>query len=140
MIQFVLDTDTVTLYQRGHPLVLQHLTDRDDTGSVAVSIISVEEQLTGWYTRLRQANGRPELAHVYQRFTNAVRFLSALEILTFGEAAIERFENLRKSLRNIGKNDLRIAAIALEHNATVVTRNRTDFQRIPGLSIEDWSK
>jgi tRNA(fMet)-specific endonuclease VapC len=51
--------------------------------------------------------------------------------------AFARFETLAKARRNVKRNDLRIAAIAL--GATVVTRNRRDFGRVPGLAIEDWS-
>jgi tRNA(fMet)-specific endonuclease VapC len=139
MTLFLLDTDTLSLYQRGHLLVTQNIATRlpDD---VAVSVISVEEQLTGWYTRIRQAKKRPELAEVYRRFANAIRFLSGLQIIGFSEPAMIRYERLRKSHRNIGKNDLRIAAIALEEGAKVVTRNRVDFQRIARLPIVDWSQ
>jgi tRNA(fMet)-specific endonuclease VapC len=41
---------------------------------------------------------------------------------------------------NVGKNDLRIASIAQVNNAIVVKRNVRDFNRIPGLQIEDWSQ
>jgi tRNA(fMet)-specific endonuclease VapC len=36
--------------------------------------------------------------------------------------------------------DLKIAAIALAHTATLVTRNTRDFEKIAGLKIEDWTK
>ena len=62
------------------------------------------------------------------------------QILHFPEPAIIRYEGLRSAHRHIGKNDLRIAAIVLEQGANLVTRNLQDFQQIPGLTIEDWSK
>ncbi len=139
MIQYILDTDIITLAQRGHSVVGAHLGTRP-ANTVAITVISVEEQLSGWYTRLRRAKKRKELAETYSRFTNAIRFLSRVQLVTFSESAIIRFEALCKSHRGIGKNDLRIAAIALEHNAIVATRNVIDFQCIPGLQVEDWSQ
>ncbi len=135
----MLDTDTLTLYQRGHPAVSRRVTARSPA-EVSVAVISVEEQLTGWYTRLRKAKKPPELAAVYERFALAVRFLSSFAIVSFTEPAIVRYESLRKTHRGIGKNDLRIAAIALETGMTVVTRNLRHFRQIPGLAVEDWSQ
>ena len=36
--------------------------------------------------------------------------------------------------------DLRIASIALSQNMTVVTRNLSDFGRVPNLAIENWTQ
>jgi tRNA(fMet)-specific endonuclease VapC len=53
--------------------------------------------------------------------------------------AIARFETLLGLKLNVGKKDLRIAAIALEAGCAVVTRNERDFRRVPGLAVENWA-
>lgn len=49
------------------------------------------------------------------------------------------FQRLKRSRLRIGTMDLKIAAIALVHDATLITRNRADFAKVPGLRVEDWS-
>ena len=68
-----------------------------------------------------------------------MRVLSGLPIVTFSEAAIARYNALLAMKLNVGKMDLRIAAIALEEGATVVTRNLRDFQRVPELLCVNWA-
>ena len=138
MKQHVLDTDMLTLYQESHPKVLFGV-NQQPRKQVAITIISVEEQLSGWYTRLRRAKRPDELAKVYERLTINVRSFEQFQILSFDEPSIERYEQLRKQKLRVGKMDLRIAAIVLRYVAVLVTRNLRDFQRVPGLTIEDWS-
>ena len=83
-----------------------------------MTIITVEEQLSGWYTLRRRVKEPAQLARVYERFAENVRFLSRVEILSFPESAIQRYEQLVRMKRGVRGNDLRIAAIALERSAT----------------------
>jgi tRNA(fMet)-specific endonuclease VapC len=138
-MRYILDTDILTLFQFGHAAVVQRA-QACEREQLAIAVISVEEELTGWYTKLRRAKKRDELARAYQRLSDAVGFLSQLHIVSFTEEAIVRYEELRAAHRTIGKNDLRIAAIVLENAATLVSRNLRDFQQIPNLQVEDWSK
>lgn len=135
----VLDTDTLSLLQEGHAAVLARVA-ASAAEDLAITVISVEEQLSGWYRRLRRAKKPAELSKVYDRLTIAVRSLSRLPILSFSEAAIHRCKALQASKLNVRKMDLCIAAIALDHQAIVVTRNLRDFERIPNVVVEDWSK
>ena len=139
MIRYFLDTDIVSLFQRGHVAVCAAV-QRHAPAEIGLTVLSVEEQLSGWYTQLRRAKDRRVLAEIYQRMTNTVRFYASLEIVSFSEAAILRYEGLAKQKLKVRKSDLRIAALVLEHDAILVTRNRRDFARIPGLKIEDWSQ
>ncbi|MDP6117557.1 MAG: type II toxin-antitoxin system VapC family toxin [Planctomycetota bacterium] len=138
MIQFVLDTDIVGLLQHGHPVVTEHVGTHNPE-EVATTIITVEEQLSGWYTLLRRARTASQLVPVYQRMAETVRFLASLPILSFTDAAAEVYEQFQKKRPRTGRMDLRIASIAASNNATLVTRNLGDFKDIDGLAVEDWS-
>ncbi len=138
MTLYALDTDILSLYQRGHATVCQRV-HIHPLGDLAITVISVEEQLSGWYSLLRTKTRRDELAIVYQSLADSVPFLAQFRILSFSEPCQDRFDKLASLKLNIRKMDLRIAAIALENGAVLASRNLRDFQRVPGLVIEDWS-
>jgi tRNA(fMet)-specific endonuclease VapC len=138
MSLYILDTDSLTLAQRGQPYVTARI-QATDPGGLAITVISVEEQLSGWYTLLRRTKQPDKLARVYQRLAETVSYFGRWSILSFTEPAIHCYSRLRSSRLNIGKMDLAIAAIVLTHNGVLVTRNIRDFQRVPNLVLEDWS-
>jgi hypothetical protein len=71
MSVFILDTDIMTLYQQGQPRVVEHVLAHP-MPELAIAVVSVEEELTGWYTKLRKARKRDQLARAYQRLSEAV--------------------------------------------------------------------
>ena len=139
MISHLLDTDMLTLFQHGHPKVSTRCA-LAPPGSLAITIISVEEQFLGWYTRARQAKRDDEIASAYDRMTEFASFIKQLPIVSFTAKAIPEYRQLKALKLNVGKKDLCIAAIGRELRATVVTGNLSDFGRVPGLAVEDWSK
>ena len=64
MSLFVLDTDILTLYYCGDPIVVRSVDARPAT-DLAISVMTVDEQLTGWYTLTRQARRPEEIARAY---------------------------------------------------------------------------
>jgi tRNA(fMet)-specific endonuclease VapC len=138
MTPHILDTDTLSLLQQGHPRVSQQCRARP-ANDLAITVISVEEQLSGWYTALRKARRPDDLALAYQSLADTVPFLAQWTILSLTAAAISRSQQLIGLRLNVRRMDLRIAAIVLEHGGTLVTRNTRDFGRVTGLVLEDWS-
>lgn len=136
---YALDTDIVTLFQEGHAAVRDRVL-AEEPENIAIAVGTVEEQLSGWYTQLRQARDPKRLAWAYRRLAENVQMLSHFRILHFTEAAIQRAREFAKMKLRIGRFDLRIAATALEHGAILITRNARDFNRVPGLSTADWSR
>jgi tRNA(fMet)-specific endonuclease VapC len=138
MSLYVLDTDILSLYERGDPVVVSAM--RAAWAKLAITVITVEEQLSGWYALVRQARDAPALARAYDRLRNCIPTLAGLPILSFTEPAIARYDDLTAMRLNVRKNDLRIAAITLENKGVLVTRNERDFRRVPGLTLENWTK
>ena len=133
-----MDTDIFTALQQDNMKVVRKLwayTDAD----VCLSIITVQEQFDGWLRVLNRTKTDADLARVYQNWASTVRNISGMPIITFTEQAILRYRTLLTMKLNIGKMDLRIAAIALEEDATVITRNLRDFERVPDLKCENWA-
>jgi tRNA(fMet)-specific endonuclease VapC len=128
---FVLDTDTLVLFQEGHEMVCRRVLSHS-IEELAISVISVEEQLSGWYALLRRAKNVERLARAYQRLADAVALLSRFRILSFTEPAIARFQELKAQKLGVKHMDLRIAAVVLEHAGSLVTRNMCDFHESLG--------
>ena len=76
---------------------------------------------------------------IYNRMALTVEALAGWQVLPLSRAALTRHRLLIGQRLNVGSNDLKIAATALELNATVITRNLRDFGRVPRLLCQDWT-
>ena len=138
MSLFLLDTDHLSLDQMGHPRLLQNVA-RHVADQLGICVITVEEQMTGWQRALHKSKDEARREQVYERMARAVESLSGWLVLPLSVAALSRHALLIRQRLNVGSNDLKIAAWALENQAIVVTRNLRDFWRVSGLSCQDWT-
>ncbi len=137
----LLDTDhaTVLLFKEHskYELLSSRLLAADDSRIVA-NVVSLDEQLRGWLAEIARRRRAGDLVPVYAKLIELVQFYSAWEIATFDDAAAVIFENLKKQRIRIGAQDLKIASIALANEALLLSANLVDFQKVPGLKVEDW--
>jgi tRNA(fMet)-specific endonuclease VapC len=138
MIRFLLDTDHVSLHERGHPPLRAHF-EAVPPDSIAVSVVTVEEALRGRLAVLARQTTGQDRERAYAKLMETVRFFSAIQVVLFDARCEQQFQALRSRRVRMGTQDLRIAATALANGFTLVTRNRRDFERVPGLTVEDWS-
>ena len=141
MLLNLLDTDHVTLIDRGGQAcdnILARIR-KVSFNEITVSSISYEEQLRGWLAVLNTLGSSKKQIDGYLRLERMLDFYCATPILQFDAKAIAEFDRLKQAKIGIGTMDTKIAAIALANNTTVLTRNFSDFGKIPGLRIEDWS-
>ncbi|MFN5260906.1 MAG: type II toxin-antitoxin system VapC family toxin [Pseudanabaena sp.] len=141
MSLLILDTDHVSLFLKGNTLVCDRIF-QTEPDNLAISVITAEEICQGWLSEINkhsQADQSSRLLLAYSEFEKSLDFFQTIQRLSFDTNAYNQFEILRHQFRRLGTRDLRIAAIALSLNATVITRNAKDFGQIKNLSIEDWS-
>jgi tRNA(fMet)-specific endonuclease VapC len=136
---FILDTDTFSLLLRGHARVTERVAQA--TEEVALTLISRIEILQGRFASVLKAENSEKLLQAQQRLEESEKDLYRFTILSIYPAAASEFDRLRQNrkLKQIGRGDLLIAAIALATRSTLVTRNRKDFDRVPGLKVENWA-
>jgi len=135
---YILDTDHASLFQRQYAQVTGKVGEKPPE-QLAVTIITVEEQLRGWLAQIRRASTSQALIKAHLGLRRTIQYFNTIQLLDYDIAADTQFANLRQQKIRIGTQDLRIAAIVLATGNILVTRNRSDFGQIPGLLIEDWS-
>jgi tRNA(fMet)-specific endonuclease VapC len=139
----ILDTDHLTVIQRqSHPTFsfLSARLRRTPPADVCTTIVNVEEQMRGWLAVISRSKKVPQEMAGYRRLHALLSFFAQIPVLSFDESATERLLQLRRARIRLGSMDLKIAAIALSREATLLSRNLADFRRVPGLKIEDWTQ
>lgn len=108
----------------------------------AVPVVVLEEIFRGRLNTIRRAEAgtsRTTLEQAYDQFQDDVARLRWLRFLRFDAGADTKFREFRAARMRAGTHDLRIASICIVHSAKLVTRNRRDFEDIPGLDVEFWA-
>ena len=128
-LRFLVDTDWVIQYLHAHPAIVARLGELQPQG-LGVSVISLAELWEGvFYSRDPEGDAQ-DLAD----------FLRGVTVLGIDTDIAQRFGRERGRLRKagmmIGDFDLLIGATAVQQNLTLLTNNRSHFERIDGLAIE----
>lgn len=103
-------------------------------------MVSFHEQTQGAHALINKARTREQVVKGYALLSRIIADYGKFEILPFVPAAAAVFDVLDAMKLGVKTMDLRIAAIARSRDLTVVTRNVSDFGRVPNLKTEDWTK
>jgi tRNA(fMet)-specific endonuclease VapC len=138
MLQFLFDTDHLTLYQHKQPALMQRLA-LQPPDTVAICPINIEETMRGRLAVLSRVLAGAKHVQAYAHLVAAEQMFRHFPLVPFDAASEARYQQLRAARLGAGTMDLKIAAVALTAGLTVLTRNTGDFGRVPGLAHADWS-
>lgn len=105
---------------------------------VATSIVSFEELLRGWLAKIHREPKPQQQVTSYRRLFNLLSAFEFWNVLVWDEECVRIFDTFDKQHLKVKPMDLKIAAIAIQNEATLLSRNLKDFVRVPGLLVEDW--
>ena len=133
-MKFMLDTNIcIYIIKQKPPKVIERF-NRAKISQIGISSITMSELSYGVYKSSKPEQNQMALA----------QFVAPLEILPYGDEAVQYYGQLRVHLEKkgtpIGALDMLIAAHALSNNCTLVTNNEKEFARVPDLKIVNWAK
>ena len=130
--RYLLDTNICIYVQRQKPMEVLARFQKLKPGDVAISVITWGELLYG-ADKSRQRKKALQLLEEFKTF---------VPVLPMPENAGKIYGVIRASLESkgepIGNNDLWMAAHAKAAALTIVTNNEREFQRVPGLNVQNW--
>jgi tRNA(fMet)-specific endonuclease VapC len=137
----VLDADHISELQypnsvRGAAL-LRRL-DAVDSDQVITAIVTFEEQMRGWLAMINKQPAGISQVDAYTNLVEVMQFYRTWILLPFDRLAAEEFHQLKSQKIRIGTMDLKIAAIVLARQGTLLSANLRDFRQVPNLSVENW--
>jgi len=129
---FLLDTNVcIQLWQRDSDKVRQRFLNHGPSEIYLCSVVKAE---------LFYGARRSQRVESNLRLLEA--FMAPINSFPFDDRCAEEYGAIRAQLSSsgmpIGPNDLMIAATARAHDATLVTNNTREFNRIAGLRVVDW--
>ncbi|MCM2396623.1 tRNA(fMet)-specific endonuclease VapC [Rhizobium sp. S95] len=132
MLKYMLDTNICIFTIKNRPQQVRDAFNRH-YGQLCMSSVSLMELIYG-----AEKSASPE-----RNLTVVEGFAARLEVLPYDELAAVHTGQLRAELARsgtpIGPYDQLIAGHARSRGLIVVTNNRREFDRVPGLRIEDWT-
>lgn len=131
MLKYLLDTNIVIYVIKRRPLQVLE-TFNQHHGRMAISSITLAELI----------HGVEKSSDVSRNAAVVEDFVSRLTVLSYDEKAAWHYGNIRAVLEKagqaIGVNDLHIAAHGRSNGLTLITNNMREFERVPGLMLENW--
>jgi tRNA(fMet)-specific endonuclease VapC len=136
----LLDTDHLSVLTDSRHALRPKLLARLETLSepFGVPLVAVEEMLRGWLAEIHRVRDPHKQIVPYLSLAKLLDFIIQWRIVVWNEPAADAITRLRQARIRIGTQDLKIAAIALAYNATLLSANLRDFEKVPNLRVEDW--